>query len=111
MGDRFESGDAATSNDNPDPLYLDTRAHANFLENVPLGLTLAAIAEVNGANRKALNYALAAFLVLRIIHVEIGMKGKDTVGFGRPVGFFGSQGFLAGMAAYSAYLVKGYWGY
>ena len=26
-------------------------------------------------------------------------------------GYFGTQGFIAGMAAYSGYLVKGYWGY
>ncbi|KAL6713335.1 hypothetical protein ACLMJK_008800 [Lecanora helva] len=111
LGDRFANDDAATSNSNPDPLYLDTRAQANFLENVPFAFTLAAIAEVNGGNRKALNYALAALFVLRVLHVEVGMRGKDTVGLGRPVGFFGTQGFLAGVAAYCGYLVKGYWGY
>ena len=26
-------------------------------------------------------------------------------------GYFGTQGFIAGMAAYGTYLVKGYWGY
>lgn len=39
------------------------------------------------------------------------MKGKDCVGWGRPVGYFGTQGFLAAMAAYGGWLVKGYWGY
>ena len=78
---------------------------------MPLAFTLTAIAELNGANRKILNYSMAALLVLRVIHVELGLKGKDTVGWGRPIGFFGTQGFVAAMAAYSTYLVKGYWGY
>ena len=90
---------------------METRAHANFIENIPLAFTLTAIAELNGANRKVLNYALATLFALRIIHVELGMKGKNTLGPGRPIGFWGTQGFLAGMAAYSTYLVKGYWGY
>jgi len=111
IGDRLDSGEASTSNDKPDPLLLDSRAHQNFLESVPLAFTLAAIAELNGANRKVLNYAMATLFVLRIIHVELGMKGKDTAGFGRPTGFFGTQAFLAGIAGYSTYLVKGYWGY
>ncbi|KAK4691971.1 uncharacterized protein P7C71_g5146, partial [Lecanoromycetidae sp. Uapishka_2] len=111
IGDRYEEGEASTSNDNPDPLLLDSRAHANFVENVPLAFTLVAIAELNGANRKVLNYAMATLFVLRIIHVELGMKGKDTVAFGRPVGFYGTQAFFAGMASYGTWLVKGYWGY
>lgn len=111
MGDRYEEGSLSTSNDNPDPLLLDSRAHANFVENVPLAFTLAAIAELNGANRKVLNYAMATLFVLRILHVELGMKGKDTVGLGRPIAFWGTQGFLGGIAAYSTWLVKGYWGY
>lgn len=78
---------------------------------MPLALTLAGVAELNGANRKVLNYALAALFVLRVAHVEVGLKGKDTVGLGRPVGYYGTQGFLVGMAGYCAYLVKGYWGF
>ncbi|CAD6585401.1 MAG: hypothetical protein ASARMPRED_002148 [Alectoria sarmentosa] len=111
MGDRLVDGAESTSNDKPDPLFLETRAHSNFLESVPLCFTLAAVAELNGANRKVLNYAMATLFVLRIIHIEVGLKLKDTVGLGRPIGFVGTQGFIAGMAAYSTYLVKGYWGY
>jgi len=109
IGDSTDS--AQTSNDNPDPLLLDTRAHGNFLESVPLALTLSAIAELNGANRRVLSYALAALFALRVMHVELGMKGKKTVGAGRPIGYFGTQGFLGGMAAYGTWLVKEYWGY
>ncbi|KAL9124846.1 MAG: hypothetical protein Q9217_005869 [Psora testacea] len=109
IGDRMTEG--PTSADNPDPLQLDSRAHGNFLEYVPLAFAFTAIAELNGANRKALNYAMAGLFVLRILHVELGLKGKGANGIGRPVGYFGTQGFLAGMAAYGTYLVKGYWGY
>ena len=74
-------------------------------------LFAAAIAELSGANRKALNYAIASLLVLRIAHVEIGLKRPWNIGIGRPLAFCGSQSFVVGFAAYGAYLVKGYWGY
>ena len=84
MGDRYQDAEDSTSNDNPDGLFLDSRAHDNFVENVPLCFTLLAVAELNGANRKALSYAMAVLFVLRIAHVELGLKGKNTVGWGRP---------------------------
>lgn len=34
-----------------DPLYVRTRAQQNFNENIPLALVIAALAELNGANR------------------------------------------------------------
>lgn len=83
----------------------------NFLENVPFAFTLAAIAELNGGNRTVLNYVMAALFVLRVGHAELGLRAKDTLGPGRTLGIFGTQGVLAGLAAYSAYLIKGYWGY
>ena len=76
---------------------------------MPTAFILTAVAELNGANRKVLNYALAALFALRIVHAEFGLKLKDGMGTGRPVGFFGTQGYLLGMAAYGAYLVKSYW--
>ncbi|KAL8709166.1 MAG: hypothetical protein Q9220_006046 [cf. Caloplaca sp. 1 TL-2023] len=97
--------------DNPDPLFLESRCHMNFLENVPLAFVLAAIAELNGGNRTVLNYAMAALFAVRIGHVEIGLRGKGTMASGRPLGLFATQGVLAGLAAYGTYLVKGYWGY
>ena len=92
-------------------LHLATRAHSNFLENVPLAFILAAVAELNGANRKYLNYGMAALFAMRIAHVELGMHGKNTVGAGRPVAYYGTQAWLASVAAYGTWLVKGYWGY
>ncbi|KAI4196031.1 MAG: hypothetical protein LQ350_006815 [Teloschistes chrysophthalmus] len=112
MGDKLKSDNTkGTDNTNMDPLFLENRCHQNFLENVPLAFTLAAIAELNGADRTILNYALAALFALRIGHVELGIRGKDAMGPGRLLGLLGSQAFLGGMAAYGTYLVKGYWGY
>jgi uncharacterized membrane protein YecN with MAPEG domain len=94
-----------------DPLEVATRCHANFLENVPLALMTAAIVELNGGNRKVINGGLAALLLFRILHVEFGMRAADTNGPGRDIGHVGTAGVWLGMAAYAAYLVKGYWGY
>ena len=95
-----------------DPLTLATRSHANFLENVPLALIFAAVAELNGASKKGLNYTLAALFIARIMHVELGMRAKeDTAGLGRLIGHLVTQSSMAGIAAYTAYLIKGYWGY
>ena len=84
---------------------------ANFLENVPLALLFAGIAELNGADRKILNYSLAALLLFRIGHVELGLKGPKTLGAGRPIGYWGTQAVIAGLAGWGGWLVKGYWGF
>ncbi|KAL9579043.1 MAG: hypothetical protein Q9203_006867 [Teloschistes exilis] len=108
MGDKLKSENTkAVDNTNIDPLFLENRCHQNFLENVPLAFTLAAIAELNGADRTILNYAMAALFALRIGHVELGIRSKDAMGPGRLIGLLGSQAFLGGMAAYGTYLVKG----
>jgi len=94
-----------------DVLELASRAHGNFVENVPLALILAAVAELNGANKKGLNYTLGALLAARVLHVELGLRAQDGNGSGRVVGYYGTQSVVTGLAAYTAYLVKGYWGY
>lgn len=106
MGDKLES-----SSGGRDELQVSTRAQANFVEYVPLAFVLAATAELNGANRQFLNYAMGALFAFRVAHVEFGLRAEDFGGWGRPVGHFGTQGFLAGLAGYSMYLVKGYWGF
>ncbi len=93
-----------------DPLYLATRCHTNFVENVPIAFVFAAVAELNGGNRKWLNYAMGTFLLLRIAHADGGLMMKG-MGLGRAVGYYGTQAFLGGMAAYAAYLCSGYWGF
>ncbi|KAK8222182.1 MAPEG family-domain-containing protein [Phyllosticta paracitricarpa] len=100
MGDRCKSSSSAStttpapapsgSAPESDPLFLATRSHANFLENVPLALTLSLLAELNGASRKVLHGALATLLVLRVAHVELGLqssfRGMKSVGLGRALG-------------------------
>ncbi|EUC39314.1 hypothetical protein COCVIDRAFT_85919 [Bipolaris victoriae FI3] len=93
----------------PDPLFVDTRAQANFVENVPFILSIALLAELNGANRTYLSYALGALFALRVGHVELGLRAPSGKGPGRPLGFVGTQVILAGLAGYAAYLVKDYW--
>ena len=105
-----QSGKSSTDGE-PDSLQVASRCHNNFIENVPYALLLAGVVELNGGNRKVLNGALGALLLLRILHVEFGLLGPKNVAFGRPVGYFGTQGYIAGMAGYAAYLVKGYWGF
>lgn len=52
-----------------DPLLIATRVHANMMENMPLTLVLAALAELNGADRRKLTTVLAAFSIMRIAHI------------------------------------------
>ncbi|KAL8951059.1 MAG: hypothetical protein Q9222_002952, partial [Ikaeria aurantiellina] len=94
----------AGDSDNPDLLFLESRCHLNFLENVPLAFVLAAIAELNGGDRTVLNYAMAALFAVRVGHVELGLRGKGTMATGRPLGLFGTQGVLALLAGYGTYL-------
>ena len=95
----------------PDPLHVNSRCFENFVEYVPLAFILAGVAELNGANRTVLNYAMGVLLALRVMHVELGMKVRNTIGLGRPAGYYGTMAWLGWAAAYSTYLVKGYWGY
>jgi len=81
---------------------------------VPLAFTLLTIAELNGGNRKTLNYVMVVLLALRVAHADGGLRlqGKfGDNGIGRPLGYFGSMGVLGGLAGYTAYLMKGYWGF
>ena len=34
---------------------------------------------------------------------------EGNAGFGRPVGFLGTQAVLGGLAGYAAYLIKDFW--
>ncbi|KAJ9647298.1 hypothetical protein H2201_003897 [Coniosporium apollinis] len=98
MGD----GLADSSDPHTDPLYLTSRAHANFLENVPLAFVFAAVAELNGANRRWLTAAMSTLLALRVAHVELGLMRERSIGLGRSVGHFGSQAITLGLAGYSS---------
>ncbi|KAF2685899.1 hypothetical protein K458DRAFT_299560 [Lentithecium fluviatile CBS 122367] len=91
-----------------DPLYVSTRAQLSFIENVPFAMLLALLVELNGAERKYINYALGTLLALRISHVELGLMAKDNLGKGRILGYYGTQVIMASLAGYTAYLVSNY---
>lgn len=65
-----------------------------------------AIAELNGGNRKWLNAVMAGLFAARLAHAEFGLfvAGKyGDGGIGRPIGYFGTQGVLLGLAGYATY--------
>lgn len=91
-----------------DPMYLAYRVHANYIESVPLAMTLAAAVELNGGNRTSLITVLSVLLAARVSHaVGLGM-GAQSNSF-RLFGYFGSLGALTYLSGWAAYLVKGYW--
>ena len=90
-------------------LYTDVRSHLSFIENVPFAFTVAAIAELNGAHPTYLSCALGGLLFFRVLHAELGLKGDDAMGKGRPIGYFGTIGTIVGLAAYAAGLTRQFW--
>ena len=89
-----------------DPLTVATRAHANFVEGVPLALVIAGVAELNGAKKAYLGLSLLILLIGRVMHVEVGLlRHARAAGIGRVVGTSATQLFIVLWAAASAYLV------
>lgn len=70
---------------------------------------MGAIVEMNGGNRKVLTGGLAALLLARILHVELGLKAEGTMGNGRLAGHAITMAFITSMGGYAAWLVRGYW--
>ncbi|KAI5847934.1 hypothetical protein DFP73DRAFT_525339 [Morchella snyderi] len=104
-----EMGTKSAAAGNPDPLFQATRCMGNYLETVPMAMLMSLIAELNGANHKVLSYALGTFFMLKIVHIEFGLRCPGMMGIGRPIGYTAGQCWLAGMAGYCAYLTKDYW--
>jgi uncharacterized membrane protein YecN with MAPEG domain len=96
---------------NASPLLVALRSHGNFCENVPMAILMGAIVEMNGGNRRVLTAGFAALLLARIAHVELGLKAENNMGLGRLTGHATSMAFVASMAGYAAWLVRGYWGF
>ncbi|KAI1469349.1 MAPEG family-domain-containing protein [Daldinia caldariorum] len=110
LKDQCYIGDnSSKNNDLNNKLYLASRCHQNFTENVPIALIIAAFAELNGANQKTLSNALTALLTFRVLHAELGLI--NGLGLGRPIGYWGSMATTLWLGGYTAYLVKGYWGF
>ncbi|KAH7138283.1 membrane-associated, eicosanoid/glutathione metabolism protein [Dendryphion nanum] len=104
LGDNSQSKSGFSS----DPLYLASRCQANFAENVPLALTIALLAEVNGGNRNIINYGLGTLFAVRIGHA-LGLGAPGAMGIGRIVGYYGTQVVMTFFTGYLGYLVKDYW--
>ncbi|KIV89354.1 hypothetical protein PV10_08930 [Exophiala mesophila] len=110
---------AATKPDNtkqpllPSPaghsLQIESRSHSNYVENVPFALLLTAFVEANGGNPKALTVSLLGLLFFRVVHVEFGLRAKNALGWGRPVGYFGTLAYVAALSGYGAWLVRSFW--
>jgi len=91
-----------------DPMYLAHRIYANYAESVPMALTLAAVVELNGGNRRTLITVLSVLLASRVSHaVGLGMGAQSNLF--RSSGYFGSLGALTYLAGWAGYLVRGYW--
>ncbi|KAK4457691.1 membrane-associated, eicosanoid/glutathione metabolism protein, partial [Cladorrhinum samala] len=106
-----ESSTNTQSSTSNEALLVASRAQANFAEYVPLALLVAAVAELNGAHKKALTLSLSGLLAARIAHVEMGLRRPGSTGIGRTIGSYGTLGVMGFLAGYAGYLVKGYWGY
>jgi hypothetical protein len=48
-----------------------------------------------------LSGSLGALLLLRILDVEFGIMGPGSLSNGRPVGYFGTLGFIGGVVGYA----------
>jgi uncharacterized protein len=116
LNDEFYLGDNSSkdpghSGQQTNKLFRASRCHSNFVENVPLAFILAALAELNGGDRRYITGALSALFAFRVAHAELGLAKAGGMGNGRPIGYFGTLGVIGGLAGYTAYLVKGYWGF
>ncbi|KAK2051119.1 hypothetical protein LY76DRAFT_688535 [Colletotrichum caudatum] len=109
LGENSSGAGADRETREANKLYLASRSHANFAENVPLAFVLATAVELNGGNRRVLGWLLGGFLALRVLHAEVGIMRPGGMGRGRPVGYFGSVGVIGALAGYAAYLAKQYW--
>ena len=50
------------------PMFVASRIQGNFVENVPIALIFAAVAELNGADPQILKWLLATMMVARVSH-------------------------------------------
>jgi len=58
------------------------------LIKVPYALLMIALGELNGIPSEYIHGFLGSLFALRVAHVEFGLYGKGTLGYGRPIGFF-----------------------
>lgn len=56
---------------------------------------------MNGAPTALMHFAYAALFAARVLHVEFGMKRKNSLGKGRPVGTMLTDALTVGAGLYS----------
>lgn len=70
-------------------MTIHTLTIGHSIGNAPLAFIFLDIAELNGGNRKALNYTMPMLFALRPAHAELGLRLKGKFGgggVGRPIG-------------------------
>lgn len=77
------------------------RAHGNFVEYTPFAFFLVFLAELNGAPTYLVHSALSSLFVARVAHAEAGIRTKDVLGVGRPVGTIVTLLVTLGAGAYN----------
>mgnify|MGYP006142586205 CR=1 FL=1 len=78
-------------------LLKRVRAHGNFVENVPMGLLLLLLNELNGASETTLLVLGSVFLVSRVVHY-VTIVSKVLPFLMRPLSMFGTMGSILVMA-------------
>ncbi|EFA82714.1 hypothetical protein PPL_04409 [Heterostelium album PN500] len=74
-------------------LMSAVRAHANFIEYVPIQLILAALLELQGVDKLKLKVLLSVFTLSRLLHTT-GITKSNFLGAGRPIGTFTTFGTI-----------------
>ena len=103
---RVKSGILFGDGGNQD-LITRMRAHANFVEYVPLLLIMMALLEVSGANRAFLAVTAVALVLARVLHA-IGMTVSKP-NFYRATGTAGTTLLVLLYAGYGLAIVYGHW--
>jgi len=74
---------------------------------VPYALFLIALGELNGIPTEYVHGFLGTLFVLRVLHVEFGLYGRGTLGYGRPMGYYGTLAIIGSVSAWLGYLAWG----
>lgn len=75
------------------------RGHANFVENVPMGLLLILLNDLNGLGDQSLLILASVFLVARVMHY-MTIVSRALPFFCRPLSMIGTVGCLLAGAAF-----------
>ncbi|CAO1629741.1 unnamed protein product [Sympodiomycopsis kandeliae] len=86
---------------NEELLKRSVRAHGNFVETTPFAFFLIFLAELNGAPTYLVHAAYSSLFLARVAHSEAGIRAKDTVAVGRPIGTIVTLAVTLGAGIYN----------